>query len=347
MGNERSTGSAPDGYSSNGICEACGKLVQANAQVLHPRYCQARVRDAHPRTTSIPPSTLSADPQYDDAGTCRDCAQKVDKGARALHPRYCMARTHSMPTSVEGGPSTGTPPVKADHATRQPMAEVVPNSPANSLGFTLQSASGTAAGGWSNIENIRAEWPRAGLDAVMDLQGYREALSLYERDDYASMMRCATLLAKLLAHTLYGPGILKREELPEVVYKTIYTSLVAPPDGRTFAETARKAVRLALTIMRENRWQPPSLGGATPHFERMMMDKGNYVLLGAAIAPPDEPWAGDLRAFFAETPQATLGASTDAEAGRPDEKGEGLRQAIQKAAAAEDTRFAVRRQFGA
>lgn len=159
---------------------------------------------------------------------------------------------------------------------------------------------------WSKIAYIRKEWPRATLDPATDLQNYRRALALYERDDYPSMMQCATMFATALAHSLYGTGILKGDELLNAVHKALYCSLCAPPDGRTFAESAQKAARLALTIMRENGWQPPSLGGTVPHFERMMRDKGHYTLLGAAIAPPGQPWAGDLKAFFAVPAQPTI-----------------------------------------
>jgi TPR repeat protein len=155
---------------------------------------------------------------------------------------------------------------------------------------------------WSNIENIKAEWPRAALDPGRDLQRYEHALALYERDDYASMMQCATIFATALAHSLYGPGILHGDDLPNTVHKTLYCSLCSPPAGRTFAESAQKAARLAMTIMRENGWQPPSFGGSVTHFERMMMDTGNYMLLGTAIAPPNQPWAGDLEAFFSVPP---------------------------------------------
>ena len=57
-----------------------------------------------------------------------------------------------------------------------------------------------------------------------------------------------------------------------------------------------------MTIMRENSWQPASLGGTMPVAEGMIMDKGNYLLLGAAVAPAAQPWLGDLRAFFAVPP---------------------------------------------
>lgn len=178
------------------------------------------------------------------------------------------------------------------------------------------AAAAAPAVDWSNIESIRGEWPRAALDPATDLRRYRQALTLYERDDYASMMQCATLFATALAHSLYGPGILKSDELPETVYKTLCTALCAPPDGRTFADSAQKAARLAMTVMRENGWQPPSFGGTMTHFERIMMDTGNYMLLGTALAPPSKPWAGDLKAFFSVMPQPTIGPLPDAEVDR-------------------------------
>ena len=123
-----------------------------------------------------------------------------------------------------------------------------------------------------------------------DLQRYQHAIALYDRDDYASMMQCATSLRPRWRIRCMARASLRGDELPDAVHKTLFCSLCAPPDGRTFAESAQKAARLAMTIMRENGWQPPSLGGTITHFERMMMDKGNYMLLGTAIAPPGHPW---------------------------------------------------------
>src|SRR3954454_24742785 len=115
--------------------------------------------------------------------------------------------------------------------------------------------------GWSDIEAIRAEWPRGSLNVEVDRASRDEGLRLYQNDDYQSMMRCAPLLATAVAHSLYGEGILRGAELPETVHKIFYAALEAPPDGRTFADNAQKAARLALTIVRENAWQPTSMGG--------------------------------------------------------------------------------------
>jgi hypothetical protein len=186
---------------------------------------------------------------------------------------------------------------------------------------------------WSKIENIRGEWPRATLDPAADLANFQQALALYERDDYPAMMQCATLFATTLAHSLYGPGILKGNDLPETVHKALYCSLCKPPDGRTFADSAQKAARLAMTIMRENGWQPPSLGGTMTAFEQMMMDKGNYILLTGTVAPPGQPWAGNLRAFFAVPPQPAVGVLPDAEAARGGETVNRVYDTLQQAEA--------------
>lgn len=156
----------------------------------------------------------------------------------------------------------------------------------------------TASTDWDGIADIRAEWPADSLDPVVDVRNYQQALVLYERDDYPSMMQCADWFATALAHSLYGDGILSGNDLPNAVHRTLYCSLYAAPDRKTFAAHAQRAVRRALTIMRENRWQPPAYGGTNPFFEPIMTDNANRMLLSAAIAPPDEPWKGDLQAFF-------------------------------------------------
>lgn len=153
---------------------------------------------------------------------------------------------------------------------------------------------------WSSIDAIRAEWPQGSLDSVRDLHNYRQALALYERDDYRAMMQCATWFATALAHSLHGPGILHGDDLPNAVHKALYCATCAPPDGRTFAESAKKAARLAMTVIRENGWQSASMGGSGL-FQGLITQ--NYLLLTEAVAPdPDEPWSGDLKTFFAVPP---------------------------------------------
>ena len=164
----------------------------------------------------------------------------------------------------------------------------------------MSSGSGTY---WLEIDNIRAEWPEAMLNSIADLQGYRRTLEIYEEhDDYHHMMECANGLAKAMAHSLYGPGLLHGADLANAVHKTLYAALCPPPDGATLAANAQKAARLALTIAREHGWQPASLGGTNPLFDRLIMDRGNYALLDIAIAPPSDFFGGDMEAFFAIPP---------------------------------------------
>lgn len=181
------------------------------------------------------------------------------------------------------------PPPSTPHPASSPPPDLVGQTPAG------------ASGGWSDINAVRAEWPQASLNEATDLASWQEGVRLYDNDDYASMMRCASLLSPALAHSLYGEGVLRGSDLPETIHKIFYASLTSPPDGRTFADSAQKAARLALTITRENGWQPARMGGQGL-FDPMVTDKGNYMLLCAAIAPAGQPWLGDLEAFFAVPP---------------------------------------------
>lgn len=184
---------------------------------------------------------------------------------------------------------------------------------------------------WALLDNVRAEWPLSSLDRARDLQQYEHALVLYERDDYPTMMRCATLFATALAHSVHGDGILTGDDVPNTVHKTIYCALCAPPDGRTFADAAQRAARLAMTVMRENGWHPPAFGGTVPFFEPMMTDPGNRQLLSAAIAPPNEPWNGDLNRFFAVPPTPTIGVLPNPDAARGRESIDHIHEVVQRA----------------
>ncbi|MGH3191521.1 MAG: tetratricopeptide repeat protein [Streptosporangiaceae bacterium] len=191
--------------------------------------------------------------------------------------------------------------------------------------------SGQSAADWSDIASIRAEWPQSSLDRVADLQGFRQALALYERDDYASMMRCAQLFATALAHSLYGQRILEGDDLVNTIYQTLFCSLFPPPDGKTFADSARRAARLALTIMRENGLQPPSHGGSLEFFEPTLAN--GFILLSTAIAPPDQPLNGDLAAFFAVPPSPAVGPLPNPETDRLSDTVNRVHDALQEAEA--------------
>lgn len=191
--------------------------------------------------------------------------------------------------------------------------------------------SGQSAGDWSDIASIRAEWPRSSLDPDADLRGFQQAVALYERDDYASMMRCAQLFATALAHSLYGQGILQGDDLVNTIYQTLFCSLFPPPDGKTFADSARGAARLALTIMRENGLQPPRYGGSLDFFEPTLAN--GFILLSTAIAPPDQPLHGDLAGFFAVPPSPAIGLLPNPQRERAFEAAHRVHEAVQESEA--------------
>ena len=193
------------------------------------------------------------------------------------------------------------------------------------------SPSGQAAVDWSDIASIRAEWPQSSLDRDADLRGFRQAVVLYDRDDYASMMRCAQLFAVALAHSLYGRGILEGDDLGNTIHQTLFCSLFPPPDGKTFADSAKRAARLALTIMRENGLQPPRYGGSLEFFEPTLAN--SFMLLSVAIAPPDQPLKGDLAAFFAVPPSPAVGSLPNPETDRLSDTVNRVYETIQEAEA--------------
>lgn len=167
---------------------------------------------------------------------------------------------------------------------------------------------------WSNLDNIRREWPQAGLDRVADRNAWGEGLQIYNNDDYMSMMRCVQRLSPALAHSLYDTPLLVGDELPETLHHALYAAVSTPPDGRTFADHAQKSARLILTLIRENGWQPASLGGSgqTHYFDTFLLDPGTRLLLQLPISPSGLPWEGDLAQFFAVPPRPVTKAIPDA-----------------------------------
>jgi len=185
---------------------------------------------------------------------------------------------------------------------------------------------------WSDIANVRAEWPISKLDPNSDLRKWEQGLALCGIDDYASMMQCATLMSSALAHSLYGEGIVHGDDLVNTVGNTLFASLGSPPDMKTFADSAQRAARLVLTLIRENGWQPAHMGGKGL-FDRLVMDKGNYMLLCQAIAPAGRPWEGDLKAFFGVPPQVLVAPLPDAAAKEQDKVVDRMFETLQKAKA--------------
>jgi TPR repeat protein len=162
----------------------------------------------------------------------------------------------------------------------------------------------------SSFEAIRREWPESALDRNADLAAREQALDLFLNDDYRSETQAARLLARSLAHNLYGPGILANDDLLDTVYKTFFGVLSTPPDGKTFAEDLKKVARLALVIVREKEWQPAKWGGSGV-LDRIFLSVGNRLILDMAVAPPGRPLDGDLAQFFAVPPQPVTVSTAD------------------------------------
>ena len=173
---------------------------------------------------------------------------------------------------------------------------------------------------WSDIDNIRAEWPKSALDPETDLMKRDEGISLYNQgsdQSPASAFRAAALLAPSLAHSLYGEGILRGQDLVNTVYMTLFASLDVA-DDRTFPEDAQRIARLALTIVRENGWQPAAMGG-DGLFDNVLTQKYAVLMLPMVISPSNRPWDGDLNAFFSVSPQQFVQPLPDPEEDRGDE----------------------------
>jgi hypothetical protein len=159
---------------------------------------------------------------------------------------------------------------------------------------------GPASTDWSDIENVRAEWPRTGLALESDLASWREGWQLYDdREDHASMIRCGGLMARALQHELYGTGFLSGSDLPNTVYRTLFASTFAPPDQQTFGHAAQAQTRLALTVVKKHGWQSTAEGG-NGMFDELLQN--TRMLLMTAIGPQDRPWEGNLKAFYADNP---------------------------------------------
>jgi hypothetical protein len=219
--------------------------------------------------------------------------------------------------------------------TTPPPAPPLSDAPAAAAG------SGGAKPHWADIEAIRAEWPPSRLDASADLASWQEGVRLYQNDDYPSMMRCAQLVAPALAHSLYGEGILRGADLPETVHKALYSALSPPPDGKTFDDPAQRVCRLALLIIRENGWQPASMGG-NGMFDQFV--DGSRILLGIALAPDDFSMGGNLPEFFAVPPTAPT--VTIARAPGPVETVDRLYDTLQQANAGDEMSEAHIRGMG-
>ena len=150
---------------------------------------------------------------------------------------------------------------------------------------------------WSQIDAVRAEWPPTDLDAMADLSAWRQGMQLYEtRDDYSSMIEAGALMCRALRHQLYGSGILVGGDLPETTHRVLFAASTAPPDGQSFPTPVAAQLRLALTVVKQHRWQSAEHGGGGM-MESFLLARS--FLFTSAVAPsPDRLIEGNLRAFF-------------------------------------------------
>jgi TPR repeat protein len=170
---------------------------------------------------------------------------------------------------------------------------------------------------WSILENVRAEWPADDLEPKADLDSWREGMRLYDaRDDYASMVESGRLMCRALRHHLYGRGILVDADLPETTHRVLFSSCFPPPDQRTFPQSVQAQVRLGLTIVKKEGWQPVPYGG---NGAMAKFIDASVMVMGMALSPSsDRPWEGDLRQFFTTNPvEITAADAVPAQAAVP------------------------------
>jgi len=91
-------------------------------------------------------------------------------------------------------------------------------------------------------------------------------------------------MCQALRHHLRDECPLTRNELAQTVLNVLIAATAVPPDGYTMVPQAAEAIRLALTVMKQEGWQHANLGG-DGQIGDLFEDRGTWGLYSAALAP--------------------------------------------------------------
>jgi hypothetical protein len=151
-----------------------------------------------------------------------------------------------------------------------------------------------ADGPASLLDRVRREWPLDGAGVEADVRAWREGAGLYEEGDDDELLHAGELMARAVRHHLHGTRALREDDLAVTVQSLLFAAGTPASESAAIPEPACRLARLALAVIAQQRWQPPSLGGNGHVTAEIFEDADIERLLAAALAPAGT----DLAAFF-------------------------------------------------
>jgi hypothetical protein len=152
---------------------------------------------------------------------------------------------------------------------------------------------------WSDLDNVRAEWPNSSFEHDADLLAWRNGMRMADEDEFpAQRFNEAEYMTRALRHHLYGDGPLSDADVLASVQLVLdlverFTSL--PYEG-FYDEFIPKIRRLPLAIIKQRGWQPAHLGGDGS--VTLPLDTPGIVAALACVQAPD---GRHLEHFFGQT----------------------------------------------
>lgn len=147
---------------------------------------------------------------------------------------------------------------------------------------------------WRDPASVRAEWSNQLEGEEQGLLGWRNGMRMFEEGVIPGQtLNVAECMTRGLAYHLFTPVLSDPDAL--VASKRVLTLVDRiPAEPAFFAEFGPRLSRLALTIIRENGWQPSSLGGDDSVTTEILNARPDGLVLHSARCPGvplDEVWS--------------------------------------------------------
>ena len=147
---------------------------------------------------------------------------------------------------------------------------------------------------WTDVANVKAEWQGSNLQTREDgLLGWSNGTRLFAEGPIPPQrLNVAEYITRGLAHHLFQPILSDADAL--LACKRVLTLVDQIPSEPAFmAEFGPRLSRLALTIVREQGWQPSELGGDNSVTAEILQARPDGLVVYSALCPgvaPGDVW---------------------------------------------------------
>lgn len=170
-------------------------------------------------------------------------------------------------------------------------------------GFATSAGQPEPTQDWRNPQAIRAEWANQLEGQDGGRLGWRNGTRMFEEGVIPGQkLNVAEYITRGLAYHLFNP-ILTDEQAKVAAKRVLIMVDEIPAEPAFFAEFGPRVSRLALAVIREQSWQPQSLGGDGSITNEILSARTDGLVLYSARCPGvplDQTWSH----FFQSAPGA-------------------------------------------